>query len=573
MSSDKKFRSHDWLGKNDKMGFVHRSWLRNQGYPDDYFKGRPVIGICNTWSELTPCNGHLRDLAEVVKRGVIDAGGFPLEFPVTSLGETIMRPTTMLFRNLASMDVEEIIRANPLDGVVLLTGCDKTTPSTVMGACSVDLPTIVVPGGPMLNGRFRGECLGSGSFNWMVKEKMLVDNYTEADILEAEIGVARSPGHCTTMGTASTMACMVEALGITLPGAAAIPAVDSRKKVMAQLSGRRIVEMVKEGLSISKILTRDAFENSIVVNAAIGGSTNFILHLLAIAGRIGVELKLEDFDAIGSKIPLLVNLKPSGKYLMEDFYYAGGLPVVIKELNQYLHNDLITVNGKSIGENNATPVCYNQDVIASIDKPLQEHAGIAVLKGNLCEQGAIIKPSAATKQLMKHRGKAVVFETIEDYHARIDDEDLDIDETSVIVLKGAGPVGYPGMPEVGNVDLPEKLLRKGVRDMIRISDGRMSGTAAGTVVLHVAPESAIGGTLALVKDGDMIELDVQNRRLHLDVSDEELKKRKAEWTAPPPMATRGYVKFYIDHVQQAHLGVDLNFLQGGSGNTITRDLH
>ena len=573
MSSDKKFRSHDWLGKNDKMGFVHRSWLRNQGYPDDYFKGRPVIGICNTWSELTPCNGHLRDLAEVVKRGVIDAGGFPLEFPVTSLGETIMRPTTMLFRNLASMDVEEIIRANPLDGVVLLTGCDKTTPSTVMGACSVDLPTIVVPGGPMLNGRFRGECLGSGSFNWMVKEKMLVDNYTEADILEAEIGVARSPGHCTTMGTASTMACMVEALGITLPGAAAIPAVDSRKKVMAQLSGRRIVEMVKEGLSISKILTREAFENSIVVNAAIGGSTNFILHLLAIAGRIGVELKLEDFDAIGSKIPLLVNLKPSGKYLMEDFYYAGGLPVVIKELNQYLHNDLITVNGKSIGENNATPVCYNQDVIASIDKPLQEHAGIAVLKGNLCEQGAIIKPSAATKQLMKHRGKAVVFETIEDYHARIDDEDLDIDETSVIVLKGAGPVGYPGMPEVGNVDLPEKLLRKGVRDMIRISDGRMSGTAAGTVVLHVAPESAIGGTLALVKDGDMIELDVQNRRLHLDVSDEELKKRKAEWTAPPPMATRGYVKFYIDHVQQAHLGVDLNFLQGGSGNTITRDLH
>ncbi len=573
MSSDKKFRSHDWFGKNDKMGFVHRSWLRNQGYPDDYFKGRPVIGICNTWSELTPCNGHLRDLAEVVKRGVIDAGGFPLEFPVLSLGETIMRPTTMLFRNLASMDVEELIRANPIDGVVLLTGCDKTTPSTVMGACSVDLPTIVVPGGPMLNGRFRGECLGSGSFNWMVKEKMVVDNYTEADILEAEIGVARSPGHCTTMGTASSMACMVEALGLTLPGAAAVPAVDSRKKVMAQLSGRRIVEMVKEGLNISKILTREAIENSIVVNAAIGGSTNFILHLLAIAGRIGVELSLEDFDAIGSKIPLLVNLKPSGKYLMEDFYYAGGLPVVLKELNQYLHNEAITVNGKSIGENNATPVCYNQDVIATIEKPLQEHAGIAVLKGNLCEQGAIIKPSAATKQLMKHRGKAVVFETIEDYHARIDDENLDIDENSIIVLKGVGPVGYPGMPEVGNVDLPEKLLRKGIRDMIRISDGRMSGTAAGTVVLHVAPESAIGGTLALVKDGDIIELDVHNRRLHLDVNDEELQKRKAAWVAPPPMATRGYAKFYIDHVQQAHLGVDLKFLQGGSGSTISRDLH
>ncbi|HEU4902251.1 MAG TPA: IlvD/Edd family dehydratase [Flavisolibacter sp.] len=573
MSSEKKLRSYDWFGKNDKMGFVHRSWLRNQGYPDDYFKGRPVIGICNTWSELTPCNGHLRDFAEVVKRGVVEAGGFPLEFPVTSLGETIMRPTTMLFRNLASMDVEETIRANPIDGVVLLTGCDKTTPSTVMGACSVDLPTIVVPGGPMLNGRFKGECLGSGSFNWMVKEKMLVENFSEADILEAEIGVARSAGHCMTMGTASTMACMVEALGLTLPGAAAIPAVDSRKKVLAQLSGRRIVEMVKEDLKISKILTREAFENAIVVNAAVGGSTNFILHLLAIAGRIGVELNLEDFDKIGSSIPLLVNLKPAGKYLMEDFYYAGGLPVVIKELKKYLHTNAITVNGKSIGENNNMPICYNQDVIATIDKPLQEQAGIAVLKGNLCEQGAIIKPSAATKQLMKHRGKAVVFETMEDYHARIDDDALDIDENSVIVLKGVGPVGYPGMPEVGNVDLPEKLLRKGIKDMIRISDGRMSGTAAGTVVLHVAPESAIGGTLALVKNGDMIELDVENRRLHLDVTEEELQKRRKAWVAPEPMATRGYVKFYIDHVQQANLGVDLDVLQGGSGSAVTRDLH
>jgi L-arabonate dehydrase len=573
MLSERKLKSHDWFGNNDKMGFVHRSWLRNQGYPDDYFKGRPVIGICNTWSELTPCNGHLRDFAEVVKRGVIDAGGFPLEFPVTSLGETIMRPTTMLFRNLASMDVEETIRANPIDGVVLLTGCDKTTPSTLMGACSVDLPTIVVPGGPMLNGRFKGECLGSGSFNWMVKEKMLVENYTEADILEAEIGVARSAGHCMTMGTASTMACMVESLGLTLPGAAAIPAVDSRKKVMAQLSGRRIVEMVKEDLKLSKILTRQAFENSIVVNAGIGGSTNFILHLLAIAGRIGVDLKLEDFDTIGSKIPLLLNLKPSGKYLMEDFFYAGGLPVVIKELKKYLHNDVITVNGKNLGENNSMPVCYNQDVIATLDKPLQEHAGIAVLKGNLCEQGAIVKPSAATKHLMQHRGRAVVFETMEDYHARIDNEDLDIDETCVIVLKGVGPVGYPGMPEVGNVDLPEKLLRKGVKDMIRISDGRMSGTAAGTVVLHVAPESAVGGTLALVKDGDMIELDVENRRLHLDVSEEELGKRRKEWITPKPMATRGYVKFYIDHVQQANLGADIDVLNGGSGSEVTRNLH
>lgn len=570
---EKKLRSFDWFGKSDKMGFVHRSWLRNQGYPDDYFKGRPVIGICNTWSELTPCNGHLRDFAEIVKRGVVEAGGFPLEFPVTSLGETIMRPTTMLFRNLASMDVEESIRANPIDGVVLLTGCDKTTPSTVMGACSVDLPTIVVPGGPMLNGRVKGECIGSGSFNWMVKEKTLVENYTEADILEAEIGTARSAGHCMSMGTASTMACMVEALGLTLPGAAAIPAVDSRKKVMAQLSGRRIVEMVKEDLKLSKILTRKALENSIMVNAAVGGSTNLIVHLLAIAGRIGVELNLEDFDKIGSKIPLLVNLKPAGKYLMEDFYYAGGLPVVINELQKFLHNEAITVNGKPIGENNLNPTCHNRDVIASSAEPLQHEAGIAVLKGNLCIDGAIIKPSAASKELMKHRGPAVVFETMEDYHARIDDPELQIDENSVIVLKGVGPVGYPGMPEVGNVDLPEKLLRKGVRDLVRISDGRMSGTAAGTVILHVSPESSIGGNLALVRNGDMIELDVENRKLHLEVNDDELNRRRSEWKAPAPMADRGYVKFYIDHVQQAHLGADLDILRGGSGADVTRDLH
>jgi dihydroxy-acid dehydratase len=566
-------RSAGWFGKDDKMGFVHRSWLRNQGYPDDYFRGKPVIGICNTWSELTPCNGHLRDFAEIVKRGVVEAGGFPMEFPVTSLGETIMRPTTMLFRNLAAMDTEESLRANPIDGVVLLTGCDKTTPSTLMGACSVNLPTIVVPGGPMLNGRFKGECLGSGSFNWMVKEKMLVENYTAEDILEAEIGVARSAGHCMTMGTASTMACMVEALGLTLPGAAAIPAVDSRKKVMAQLSGRRIVEMVKEDLRLSKILTREAFENSIVVNAAIGGSTNFIIHLLAIAGRIGVELKLEDFDTIAGKIPLLTNLKPSGKYLMEDFFYAGGLPVIIKELKKYLHNDIITVNGRSIGENNTNPVCYDHNVIASVESPFQENAGIVVLKGNLCEQGAVIKPSAASPELMKHRGPAVVFESMEDYHARIDDPDLDIDENSVIVLKNVGPVGYPGMPEVGNVDLPEKLLQKGVKDMIRISDGRMSGTAGGTVILHVSPESAVGGTLALVKNGDMIELDVAQRRLHLDVSNEELENRRKEWMPLKPVAERGYVKLYIDHVQQAHLGADLDILQGGSGAEVSRDLH
>ncbi len=569
----KKFRSTNWFGKNDKMGFVHRSWLRNQGYPDDYFKGKPVIGICNTWSELTPCNGHLRDFAEVVKRGVAEAGGFPLEFPVTSLGETLMRPTTMLFRNLASMDVEESIRANPIDGVVLLTGCDKTTPSTIMGACSVDLPTIVVPGGPMLNGRFKGECIGSGSFTWMIKEKTLVDKYTPEDVYEAELGSARSNGHCMTMGTASTMACMTESLGLTLPGAAAIPAVDSRKKMLAQLSGRRIVEMVQEDLTLSKIITRKSLENAIIVNSAIGGSTNFIIHLLAIAGRIGVGLNLKDFDDIGSKIPLLLNLKPSGKYLMEDFFYAGGLPVIINELKDYLHNDAITVNGKTIGANNKNPICYNREVITPVDQPLKKESGIAVLTGNLCEDGAVIKPSAASPHLMKHNGTAVVFSSIEDYHARIDDPNLKIDKNSVIVLQGVGPVGYPGMPEVGNVDLPEKLLQEGIKDIVRISDGRMSGTAGGTVILHVSPESSIGGVLALVKDGDTIELDVPNRKLQLHISKEELQTRKSNWNPPEPAATRGYVKIYIDHVQQAHLGADLDFLKGGSGSEVSRDLH
>src|SRR5215210_3529679 len=539
MSEEKKFRSYDWFGKSDKMGFVHRSWLRNQGYPSDYFDGRSVIGICNTWSDLTPCNAHLRDFAEIVKRGVIEAGGFPLEFPVTSLGETIMRPTTMLFPNLAAMDTEETIRANPLDGVVLLTGCDKTTPSTLMGACSVDLPTLVVPGGPMLNGRFKGECLGSGSFNWMVKEKTLVGNYTEEDILEAEIGVARSAGHCMTMGTASTMACMVEALGLTLPGAAAIPAVDSRKKVLAHMSGIRIVEMVKEDLRLSKILTREAFENAIKVNAAVGGSTNLIIHLLAIAGRIGVDLDLDDFDKLGSKIPLLLNLMPSGKYLMEDFFYAGGLPVILNEIRNHLHINAITVTGYSHSENiDGNHHNYNTEVISTLEDPLIPEAGIAVLKGNLAENGAVIKPSAASPALMKHRGRAVVFETIEDYHSRVDDPNLDIDETCVMVLKYVGPVGYPGMPEVGNMLLPKKILERGITDMVRISDGRMSGTAFGTVVLHVSPEAAIGGTLALVENGDFIELDVPNRRLHLDVPEEELARRRQKWSAPEPVADR-----------------------------------
>jgi len=569
-----KFRSSEWFGKKDKMGFIYRSWMKNQGFPADLFDGRPVIGICNTWSELTPCNAHLRDIAESVKRGVYEAGGFPLEFPIMSLGETLLKPTAMLFRNLASMDAEESIRGNPLDGVVLLTGCDKTTPSTLMGAASVNLPTIVVPGGPMLNGKYQGKDIGSGTHVWKFDEDVKTGRMTADEHLFAESCMSRSPGHCMTMGTASTMACMVESLGMTLSGAAAIPAVDSRKKVIAQLSGRRIVQMVKDDLKISDILTREAFENAIKVNAAVGGSTNFIIHLTAIAGRVGVDLKLGDFDDLGSKIPLLLNLMPSGKFLMEDFYYAGGLPVILNELKEHLHMNAITVTGKSHAENiHLNYSCYNSDVIYGINEPLIKEAGIAVLKGNLAEDGAVIKPSAATPSLMQHRGRAVVFENIEDYHARIDNPDLDIDETCVMVLKNVGPAGYPGMPEVGNMALPKKLLDKGVTDMVRISDGRMSGTAYGTVVLHVSPEAAIGGNLALVQNGDMIELDVANRRLNLEVSEEELVTRRLNWQIPSPVADRGYVGLYVKHVQQAHLGADLDFLVGGSGSQVTRDSH
>jgi L-arabonate dehydrase len=570
-----ELRSRDWFGKTDKMGFIYRSWMKNQGFPEDLFDGRPVIGICNTWSELTPCNAHLRDIAEVVKRGVYEAGGFPLEFPIMSLGETLLKPTAMLFRNLASMDAEESIRGNPLDGVVLLTGCDKTTPSTVMGAASVDLPTLVVPGGPMLNGKFRGQDIGSGTSVWKFADDRKTGKMTDEDYLLAESCMSRSAGHCMTMGTASTMACMVESLGLTLPGAAAIPAVDSRKKVLAHLSGRRIVEMVKEDLRLSKILTRPAFENAIKVNAAIGGSTNFIIHLTAIAGRLGVPLELDDFDRLGSQIPLLLNLMPSGKFLMEDFYYAGGLPVILHELREQRHMDVITVNGKTHRANiGGRSACFNREVIAAYDAPLIAHAGIAVVKGNLSMNGAVIKPSAATPALMQHRGRAVVFENIEDYHARIDDPGLDIDASCVMVLKNVGPVGYPGMPEVGNMGLPKKLLDAGVTDMVRISDGRMSGTAYGTVVLHVSPEAAIGGVLALVQDGDWIELDVGARRLHLDVGEEELEKRRQRWQQPSlPGADRGYVHLYIRHVEQAHKGADLDFLTGGSGSKVTRDSH
>ncbi len=569
-----ELRSRGWFGRKDKDGIIYRSWMKNQGMPNDMFDGRPVIGICNTFSELTPCNAHFRDFAESIKKGVLEAGGFPLEFPIMSLGETLLKPTAMLFRNLASMDAEESIRGNPMDGVVLMTGCDKTTPSTVMGAASVGLPTIVVPGGPMLNGRYKGQTIGSGTHVWKFDEDMKTGKMTQEECEFAESCMSRSIGHCMTMGTASTMATMVEALGLTLSGASAIPAADSRKKQMAQLSGRRIVEMVRENLTIDKILTREAFENAIKVNAAVGGSSNFIIHLIAIAGRIGVDIKLDDFDDLGSKIPLLLNLMPSGKYLMEDYYYAGGLPVILHELRKELHENVITVTGKNHHENiKGTTDCYNSDVIATMDQPLIPEAGCVVVKGNLAANGAVIKPSAATPALMSHTGRAVVFESIEDYHARIDDPLLDIDENCVMVLKYVGPVGYPGMPEVGNMALPKKILAKGIKDMVRISDGRMSGTAYGTAVLHVSPESAIGGNLALVENGDMIELNVPQRKLHLHVSDEVLAERKAKWIAPKPAASRGYVSLYIKHVEGADKGADLDFLKGSSGSTVTRDSH
>jgi dihydroxy-acid dehydratase len=570
---ENKLRSRGWFGKSGKDGFIYRAWMKNQGYPSDEFEGRPVIGICNTFSELTPCNGHFRELAESVKRGVWEAGGFPLEFPVMSLGETLIKPTAMLYRNLASMDVEESIRANPIDGVVLLCGCDKTTPSLVMGAASVNIPTIVVSGGPMLTGRYRGKTIATSDV-WRFSEMHRKGELTQEELYTAEACMCRSDGHCAVMGTASTMACMVESLGLTLPENAAIPAADSRRKVLAHLSGRRIVDMVKEDLRLSQILTREAFENAIMINAAIGGSTNFVIHLLAIAGRIGVDLNLDDFNDLCKKIPLLLNLQPSGGYFMEDFYYAGGLPVVIKELSSILHQSVITANGKTMAENSASAECFNPEVIGTMEEPIKDLTGLAVVRGNLCENGAVIKPSASLKpELMQHRGKAIVFEDIDDYKARLDDPDLDVDENSILVLKNVGPKGYPGMPEVGNMSLPKKLLANGVIDMVRISDGRMSGTGFGTVVLHVSPEAAVGGNLALVQDGDYIELDVENRKLHLEVSDEELARRRQLWKPLELGYNRGYVHLHIAHVTQAHEGADLDFLKGGSGDKVTRDSH
>lgn len=573
MADRKPLRSQAWFGRQDKDGFIHRSWMKNQGLPHDAFDGRPVIGICNTWSELTPCNSHFRELAEYVKRGVWEAGGVPLEFPVMSLGESNLRPTAMLFRNLVSMDVEESIRGNPIDGVVLLMGCDKTTPALLMGASSCKLPTIGISGGPMLSGRYRGQALGSGTGVWRMSEAVRAGQMTSADFAEAEGCMSRSRGHCMTMGTASTMAAMVETLGVSLPGNAALPAVDSRRLLLAHLSGRRIVDMVRDDLTLDSLLTRKAFENAIKTLAAIGGSTNAVVHLLAIAGRIGVPLQLDDWE-LGSSIPCLLDLQPSGEGLMEDFFHAGGLPVVLRMLaeNGHLHRDALTANGRTLGANVQDAECFDRSVIRPWHEPFKPAAGLVVLKGNLAPDGAVIKPSAADPKLLQHRGRAVVFSSVEDLHQRIDDPDLDIDETCVMVLQGAGPRGYPGMAEVGNMPLPPKLLRRGIVDMVRISDGRMSGTAFGAVVLHVSPEAAAGGCLALVRDGDIIDLDVAARRLTLEVDEEELDRRRQGWTAPP-RPDRGYARIYVDHVMQAHLGADLDFLVGASGAAVPRNSH
>ncbi|HEV8502390.1 MAG TPA: IlvD/Edd family dehydratase, partial [Casimicrobiaceae bacterium] len=533
----------------------------------------PVIGICNTWSEVTPCNAHFRELAEHIKAGVLEAGGFPLEFPVMSLGEPVMRPTTMLFRNQVAMDVEESIRANPFDGIVLMMGCDKTTPALLMGAASCDLPTIGVSGGPMLNGKFRGHDIGSGTHVWKFTEMLKTGEMKLADLTEAEACMSRSAGHCMTMGTASTMASMVEALGMGLPTNAAIPAVDSRRKVLCRFSGRRIVDMVREDLRMSKILTRHAFENAIMVNGAIGGSTNAVVHLIAIAGRIGVKLSLDDWDRLGRDIPCLVDLMPSGRFLMEDFYYAGGLPVVVREIGRYLHKKALTVNGRTLWDNCKDAINYNTEVVTPLATPFKPQGGIAVLRGNLAPDGAVLKPSAATPALLRHTGRAVVFEDIDDLHARIDDPHLDVRADDILVLRNCGPKGYPGFPEVGNFALPAKILKQGVTDMIRISDARMSGTAYGTVVLHTAPEAAAGGPLALVRSGDTITLDVAKRKLELHVSAAELARRRTRWKPLPPHADRGWVKLYCATVQQADKGADLDFLVGKSGARVGRESH
>jgi L-arabonate dehydrase len=559
-------RSSEWFERRDLDGFLHRSWLKASGVGDATFRGRPVIGICNSWSELVNCNVHLRGLAEAVKRGVLQAGGFPREFPVMSLGESLMKPTTMLYRNLMAMDVEESIRSYPLDGVVLLTGCDKTNPASILGACSANIPTIVVTGGPMLNGHWRGKELGSCSDCWHYHEELRADRISEQELGEIEDAMSRSNGHCMTMGTASTMACMTEALGLTLPGGAAIPAVDSRRAHLAEMAGRQIVELVDQQIRPSDILTPSAFENAIRALHAISGSTNAIIHLIAYAGRVEVDFPLSLFDELSSTTPWLVNLKPAGDRLMEDFYYAGGLPAVLHQIRDLLHLDALTVTGRTLGETlESVPTDIIGDgVIRPRADPLGERGSLVVLQGNLCPDGAVMKISAADPRLLAHEGRAIVFEDIHDLAARIDDPELDVDEDSVLVLRNAGPVGAPGMPEWGHLPIPAKLLKRGVSDLLRISDARMSGTSYGAVVLHVAPESAVGGPLALVRTGDRIRLDVEARTLDVVLDDAELAQRRAAWTPPQPKDARGYRRLYEQHVLQANEGCDLDFLRGRS---------
>ena len=567
----KKRRSSLWYGNRDRDGFIHRSWMKNQGFPDHAFDGRPIIGICNTWSELTPCNSSLRDLGEGVKRGVWEAGGFPVEFPVMSLGETQMKPTAMLFRNLLAMDVEESIRAYGIDGVVLLGGCDKTTPGQLMGAASVDLPTIVVSSGPMLNGKWQGQDIGSGTDVWKFSEAVRAGDMSLSDFMAAESGMSRSKGVCMTMGTASTMSCLVEAMGLSLPTNGALPAVDARRMALAHLTGKRIVEMVDEELKPSEILSREAFINAILTNAAVGGSSNVVVHLLAIAGRVGIGLNLDDID-LGKHVPLLVNCMPSGAYLMEDFCYAGGIPAVLAEISHLLE-PANTVLGSGLEEYYKDAECWNRDVIFPFKDPVKQDAGLTVLRGSLAPEGAIIKPSAATPELLEHRGPAYVFESVEDMKANINNDDLPVTKDTILVLKGCGPKGYPGMAEVGNMPIPAKLVKEGLRDMVRISDARMSGTAYGTVVLHVAPEAAAGGVLALVKTGDEIVLSAKEGRLDLLVEDEELSARRTYMSTPLPDYERGYIKLYIDHVLGADKGADLDFLVGNDTRTPKRESH
>lgn len=567
-------RSQEWFGGTGRNGFIHRSWMRNQGYAPDVFDGRPVIGIATTWSEVTPCNAHLRSVAEAVKRGVWESGGFPLEFPIVSLGEPIMRPTTMLFRNMLAMTAEELIRANPLDGVVLLTGCDKTTPGAIMGAASVDLPTMVITGGPMLNGKFRGKDIGSGTDVWKFTEEHRAGRMSTEDLYEAEACMARSAGHCMTMGTASTMASIAEALGLQMSGGAAIPAADSRRLTFSHLVGRRIVDMVDEDLTLSKVLTKDSLHNAIAVNAALGGSTNAIVHLLAIARRLNIDLVLDEFDTIGSQVPLLVNLMPSGEYLMEDFYYAGGVPAVMAEMKSVLKLNQITVSGKTVAEDIEDAPCWNREVIATWDNPVQPAgSSTVVLKGNIAPNGAVLKISAATPELLQHRGPALVFDRNEDYIEASDDPDLDVTADTVLIVRNSGPKGYPGFPEVGNMPLPKKLLEAGVTDMVRVSDARMSGTGFGTCVLHVTPEAAAGGPLGIVQTGDMVTLDVAQRKLEIDVPEEEIARRMKEFSPQEAVATRGWEQLYIQHVTGADVGADLDFLQGSSGSAPGRHSH